>query len=275
MMAVAACAAYVAMPVVASYSVLSDPMLLEMACVLWQIEAYLDFVTRPSRRALVHTALACSIGGFLMWEVFFVAPFLAAHAFFYGSTSRGRELRFAGWPALLIWVAITGALHLDGLGDIADASGAAHKDREKLLAVLGDPHVGSFAATAIGLQLIAKLVLLHALFERQAFVAVALVPFAARIGPLIWSRALPDLHAGLGARFRNAVRPVDFLVWALSLVAAAWVSPSLLAAPMVFLFWGWWLLHRIGGISGDGHGAGIEIGESLLLAAALLPAHIA
>ena len=128
--------------------------------------------------------------------------------------------------ALLIWVAITGALHLDGLGDIADASGAAHKDREKLLAVLGDPHVGSFAATAIGLQLIAKLVLLHALFERQAFVAVALVPFAARIGPLIWSRALPDLHAGLGARFRNAVRPVDFLVWALSLVAAAWVSPS-------------------------------------------------
>ena len=177
--------------------------------------------------------------------------------------------------ALLIWVAITGALHLDGLGDIADASGAAHKDREKLLAVLGDPHVGSFAATAIGLQLIAKLVLLHALFERQAFVAVALVPFAARIGPLIWSRALPDLHAGLGARFRNAVRPVDFLVWALSLVAAAWVSPSLLAAPMVFLFWGWWLLHRIGGISGDGHGAGIEIGESLLLAAALLPAHIA
>ncbi|HET6525348.1 adenosylcobinamide-GDP ribazoletransferase [Sphingopyxis sp.] len=177
--------------------------------------------------------------------------------------------------ALIVWVAVTGALHLDGLGDIADASGAAHKDRERLLAVLSDPHVGSFAVVAIGLQLIAKLVLLHALFEREAFVAALLVPFAARIGPLLWSRALPDLHAGLGSRFRNAVRPVDFAIWGVLLAAAAWVSPSLLAAPLIFLGWGWWLLRRIGGISGDGHGAGIEIGESLLLAAALLLAHVA
>lgn len=175
--------------------------------------------------------------------------------------------------ALILWVAVTGALHLDGLGDIADAGGAAHKDRERLIAVLGDPHVGSFAVVAIVLQLIAKLVLLHALLDRQAFAAIALVPFAARIGPLVWSRALPDLHAGLGSRFRNAVRPVDFLIWSLALVAAASASPSLLVAPLVFLLWGWWLLRKIGGISGDGHGAGIEITESLLLAAALLLAH--
>ena len=177
--------------------------------------------------------------------------------------------------ALLLWVAVTGALHLDGLGDIADASGAAHKDRERLIAVLGDPHVGSFAVVAIALQLMTKLVLLHALLDRQAFVAIALIPFAARIGPLVWSRALPDLHAGLGSRFRNAVRPVDFAIWTVLLLAAAWASPSLLAATLVFPFWGWWLSRKIGGISGDGHGAGIEIGESLLLAAALLLAHLA
>ena len=34
------------------------------------------------------------------------------------------------------------------------------------------------------------------------------------------------------------------------------------------------VLRKIGGISGDGHGAGIEVGESLLLAAALLLAHL-
>ena len=162
--------------------------------------------------------------------------------------------------ALILWVAVTGALHLDGLGDIADASGAAHKDRERLLAVLGDPHVGSFAVVAI---------------DRQMFAAITLIPFAARIGPLVWSRALPDLHAGLGSRFRGAVRPVDFVIWGLALVAAAWASPSLLIAPLTFLLWGGWLLRKIGGISGDGHGAGIEIAESLLLAAALLLAHLA
>lgn len=176
--------------------------------------------------------------------------------------------------ALLAWAAVTGALHLDGLGDIADASGAAHKDRARLLAVLADPHVGSFAVVSIALQLIAKLVLLRALIDGDAFIAVALVPFAARIGPLLWSRALPDLHAGLGSRFRGAVRPVDLAIWGVLLLAAAWVSPSLLMAPLVFLCWGWWLLKRIGGISGDGHGAGIEIGESLLLAAALLLVHL-
>ena len=175
--------------------------------------------------------------------------------------------------ALVVWVAVTGALHLDGLGDIADASGAAHKDRARLIAVLGDPHVGSFAVVTIALQLIAKLVLLHALLERGGFIAIALVPFAARIGPLVWSRALPDLHAGLGSRFRDAVREIDFIIWGLLLVGAAWFSPSLLVAPLIFLAWGWWLMRRIGGISGDGHGAGIEVGESVLLAAALLIAH--
>lgn len=98
--------------------------------------------------------------------------------------------------ALVVWVAVTGALHLDGLGDIADASGAAHKDREQMIAVLGDPHIGSFAVVAIALQLLAKLVLLHALFDARAIFAIALVPFAARIGPLVWSRALPDFTQG-------------------------------------------------------------------------------
>lgn len=177
--------------------------------------------------------------------------------------------------ALILWVAVTGALHLDGLGDIADASGAAHKDRERMIAVLSDPHVGSFAVATIALQLLAKLILLHALLDARAFVAIALVGFAARMGPLIWSRALPDLHAGLGSRFRNAVRPIDFVLWSLALIAAAWLSPSLLVAPMIFLLWGTWLRRNIGGISGDGHGAGIELGESLLLTAAVLLAHLA
>ena len=171
---------------------------------------------------------------------------------------------------LIAWVGLTGALHLDGLGDMADAAGAAHKDRDRLRAVLSDPHVGSFGVVAIALQLIAKLVLLHTLVDRTLLPALVLIPFAARIAPLWWTRLLPPLHEGLGTAFRGAGRPVDLALWAAVWLLACWWVPGLLAAPMLMLGWGVWLRQRIGGISGDGHGAGIELVESGLLLAVLL-----
>lgn len=194
----------------------------------------------------------------------------------------GAIVAFGGWAgahldvsigafiALLLWVMVTGALHLDGLGDIADANGAAHGDRDRLIAVLSDPRVGSFAVVTITLQLIAKFVLLQAVLAADAYLAIALIPFAARTGPLLWSRWLPDLYAGLGSRFRGVVRPVDFLIWSAALIGAAFVSPSLAVVPLALAASGWWLRCKIGGISGDGHGAGIEVTETLLLLAALV-----
>ena len=167
--------------------------------------------------------------------------------------------------ALIIWVGVTGALHLDGLSDLADASGAAHKDRDRLLAVLADPHVGSFGVVAIVLQLLSKLVLLYVLVEAHAFVPLALVPFAARIGPLVWAWWLMPLHQGLAAKFRSAVGPADLTVWAAALVAASSLYPALLVTPLLVLWWGWQVRRMIGGISGDGHGAGIELIETALL----------
>src|SRR3546814_5750695 len=75
----------------------------------------------------------------------------------------------------------------DLLSDLADARGAAHGDRDKLLTVLADPHVGSFGVTVIVLQLLAKAVLLHATVQ-VSLPALIFIPFAARIGPLAWSR---------------------------------------------------------------------------------------
>lgn len=172
--------------------------------------------------------------------------------------------------ALVAWVALTGALHLDGLGDIADAAGAAHKDKDRLLAVLSDPHVGSFGVVAIAIQLIAKTVLLHALTARGLFLPLIVIPFAARIAPLAWTRLVPTLHDGLGAMFQTAVRPVDLGLWGLAMLTAAWFVPALLATPVFIMLWASWLRRRIGGLSGDGHGAGIELVETTLMLAILL-----
>lgn len=170
--------------------------------------------------------------------------------------------------ALLAWVAITGALHLDGLGDIADAAGAAHGNRERLSAVLADPHIGSFGVTAIGLQLIVKLVLLRLAIDSVPLVALAMVPVAARIGPLFWTLTLPPLHPGMGTSFGAGANWPVFAGWSFLLaLSARWAGPALLMSPVAMALWGVWLRHRIGGISGDGHGAGIELVETATLAA--------
>lgn len=172
--------------------------------------------------------------------------------------------------ALLAWVAMTGALHLDGLGDIADGAGAAHGDRARLSAVLADPHIGSFGVVAIMLQLLTKLVLLRLYAEQLA--PWSLVPLAliARIGPLAWTLWLPSLHDGLASRFRQGVKRAHLIVWSALALASCVMLPALASAALLIPFWAWWLRSRIGGVSGDGHGAGIELVESALLAALVL-----
>lgn len=173
---------------------------------------------------------------------------------------------------LVAWVAITGALHLDGLGDIADASGAAHASRERLSAVLADPHIGSFGVTAIGLQLIAKLVLLDLLLDRGPLWLLVLVPAVARLGPLVWTLALPPLHEGLGTRFRAGAAWWQVAAWGAAFALALPVAPGLAVVLAAIPLWGLWLRARIGGVSGDGHGAGIELVESALLCALVVMA---
>lgn len=167
---------------------------------------------------------------------------------------------------LLLWVGITGALHIDGLADLADAVGAGHKDKTRFRTVLADPHIGSFGVVTIMILLLAKLVLLHALIEQDNPLPMLLIPFAARIGPLVWTRWLPPLHAGLGSRFADAVGWRHILLWLGLLIGSAYIMPALLTAPLLIALWALWLKRRIGGVSGDCHGAGIELVEVGMLA---------
>lgn len=176
----------------------------------------------------------------------------------------------AGLFGLAAWIMVTGALHLDGLADLADALGASHRDPDRLLAVMKDPHVGSFGVLALILQCAAKLVLLALLASRIGPAPLVLVPALARIGPLGWTRWLPPLGSGMAERFAWAVRPADIAFWAI-LAVLSWLfwPPLAVAAPLVIL-WALWLKARLGGVSGDCHGAGIELVETGLLIALLI-----
>jgi adenosylcobinamide-GDP ribazoletransferase len=184
--------------------------------------------------------------------------------------------RLGALLALVVWIAITGALHLDGLADLADALGAAHRNPKRFLEVLGDPHLGAFGAIALIVAIVAKLVLLSLALTRVPNLAFAcvLVPAWARFGALVWSVRLRPLHAGSGERFAWRISPTTISVWAVLLVAASAVlSSTLLCAPLLILGWEVYLRVRVGGMTGDCLGAGIEVIEiGLLLSAVLLSA---
>lgn len=169
--------------------------------------------------------------------------------------------------ALGVWVWSTGGLHLDGLADLFDALGAAHRDRGRFLEVLADPHLGAFGALALMQQLIAKLVLLMLSIKLGAgFWALVLIPAWARLGAMWWSQTLPPLKPGLGERFVWKTSGWVSWGWLAGLVAMAlWLAPVLVAVPVLILGWRQFLSTRVGGMTGDCLGAGVEVTETLAL----------
>ena len=176
-----------------------------------------------------------------------------------------RSAALAGVTGVLAWVWLTGAMHLDGLADLADALGASHRDPQRFLAVLEDPHVGTFGIVSIVLVVMLKAAAL-AMLAPDALWAVPLILAWARLGTLAWGRWLKPLKPGRGERFSWQL-PVGWIVfWTLSLLAASVaVAPVLCAAPLVIAAWGGWLKVRLGGMTGDCLGAGVEVTETALL----------
>src|SRR5918999_885579 len=76
--------------------------------------------------------------------------------------------------ATAVGLAVTGALHVDGLADSAD--GLAGRDRDHALAIMRDHAVGTYGACALVLDLLAKTVALahlDAIFPVVAAFAVS------------------------------------------------------------------------------------------------------
>lgn len=176
------------------------------------------------------------------------------------------------------WIAVTGALHLDGLADLADALGAAHRDRSRFLEVLRDPHVGTFGVLALVVAVAAKLVLLSVLLRDgigtpatalDLAVDLALAGAWTRYGAVLWSRTLPPLAPGSAERFAWRASPAELVLWALALAvlgaaAGAWIVTA--AAPVGLAAWWLYLRARLGGMTGDCLGAGVEMTEIAVLA---------
>src|SRR5579859_223538 len=117
-----------------------------------------DGAASPSAQLAWYPAVGLLIGGLLGclgWLLSGAPPLLAA--------------------ALLLaaWVVLTGALHLDGLADSADAWVGGLGDRERTLTIMKDPRSGPIGVTAVVLVLVLKFSALASMPHVSAVVWVA------------------------------------------------------------------------------------------------------
>jgi adenosylcobinamide-GDP ribazoletransferase len=130
---------------------------------------------------------------------------------------------------------------------------------------MADPHIGTFGVVSIVLLLMLKVAALGSL-PVATLVALPLIPAWGRLGPLAWGRWLPPLKSGQGERFAWQISVVWIMFWTSGLfLASAIVAPVLCVAPVVIAAWGAWLKARLGGMTGDCLGAGVEVTETSLL----------
>jgi adenosylcobinamide-GDP ribazoletransferase len=183
------------------------------------------------------------------------------------------------WPAAAIALAttiwLTGALHEDGLADVADGFGGG-RTREDKLRIMRDPRVGSYGVIALVLALLARAGALAALAAPWA-VGAALVTAAAAsraVLPAVMANPPNARTDGLAA---GAGRPHPLRAAAAVLVAAL-IAIVLLgpAAPAALLAGAAGALaaarlakRQIGGCTGDVLGAVQQLAEIGVLLGAL------
>jgi len=169
---------------------------------------------------------------------------------------------------LAAWVGLSGALHLDGLADSADAWVGAVGDRERTLAIMKDPRSGPIAVVVLLVLLLLKFAALLALLDEGAGAALLLAPLLGRGALLALFLSTPYVRpGGLGQALaehlpRPAARWVLLgVVLACPLLFGAAGLLALLLAAALFLWLRHCLLARLGGTTGDTAGALLELVE--------------
>jgi adenosylcobinamide-GDP ribazoletransferase len=164
---------------------------------------------------------------------------------------------------------LTRGLHLDGLGDTFDGLGAGG-DRERVLRIMDDSHIGAFGLIAIVLLLFLKI---HALgsIDIDRWKALLSAPILGRWAMVLLGYRSKAAKAGLGSTLIDHLGTRHFLFAtfiSLLLVAAilhetaiammAWVAIFTLASKIYFH-------RRLGGVTGDAFGAVGELSETSVM----------
>lgn len=201
----------------------------------------------------------------------------------YGLALLGMPVVVRSTVVVLLWLGLTGGLHLDGAMDSAD--GLATTNPERRLAVMSDSLTGAFGVMSAIAILGLKVVSLSAIAAPLRGMVLLAIPAWARWAQVLAVSLYPYLKAtGKGAMHRQGVEPLPDLLGglgALSIVAIgqvyfqpqAWLSIAAVHGVGLLLSYpvGKYFERALGGHTGDTYGAVVEWVKAIGLCLLTLP----
>jgi adenosylcobinamide-GDP ribazoletransferase len=173
---------------------------------------------------------------------------------------------------LSVWILITGALHLDGLADSADALVGGLGNRERTLSIMKDPYCGPAAVVTLVLILLIKFSALEQLIVNNSWDSIALAPILGRTLLVLLFLVTPYVRPnGIGSSIANHMPPHASKIVVIStlIVITAYIGLAaillLVVIAGVFLLLRQLMQHRLGGTTGDTAGALVEVTETAAL----------
>jgi len=201
--------------------------------------------------------------GFILGAILASADYMLA--FFIASAVRSTLL-------ILVLTAITGAIHLDGLADTADALSAG-RDRVRALQILRDSRIGTFGAAAVFFVLALKVSALTSAAHSRT-IALYLAPGLARWAMVAVPYRLTYLREqGAGSALLGVQADRNFRVASIITSLALLLPGSILVIRgviiAIILTWMFRMFYTrwLGGVTGDLIGAAGEIVEAAALIA--------
>ena len=182
---------------------------------------------------------------------------------------------------VLLLVAVSGGLHMDGLADTADGFFSS-RPKAQMLDIMRDSRVGAMGVIAIVAVMLVKFSLLTSMDDGTRFMAVFMAPVAGRFAPVFVVVTMKYVHgdAGLGTVFKKNASLLSlcktFLLFFTVCFWAARYNGLIIAVVTIlivatFSFWCW---RKIEGWTGDTLGASVEISETVPPMIILIMAHM-
>ncbi len=179
-------------------------------------------------------------------------------------------------------IILTGALHIDGLADSADGF-FSYRNREEMLEIMKDSRIGTNGTIAIFIVLLLRTGLIFSLTPATSGMIILLMPLFSRL-TIPWLAGISQYarKEGMGESLVNTTGAFQIIMaTTLSALLAGGVLyftggnllhiPTLIVTIMLFtVLLSLYSKSKIGGITGDVIGAGVELSEIFYLTAALL-----